>query len=117
MNMRASMLAAAAAALVGACATPAIPLSRTDLNGLSDGVYEGAYKNGPVGAVVRASVSGGKLAEAVVVKHDCGRGRPAERILSDAVAAQTLDVDSVSGATWSSRVLLKALDIALEKAR
>ncbi len=117
MNKRLSILAAAAALLVCACATPAIPLSRTDVSGLKDGTYEGAYKSGPVNAVVKATVTGGRLAEAVVVKHDCGKGKSAERVLADAVAAQSLAVDAVSGATYSSRVLLKALDVALEKAR
>lgn len=117
MKKSISILATAAALIVCACATPAIPLSRTDVDGLKDGTYEGAYRNGPVSAVVRATVSGGKLANAVVVKHDCGKGRPAERILGDAVAAQSLAVDAVSGATWSSRVLLKALDNALAQAR
>jgi uncharacterized protein with FMN-binding domain len=117
MNKRLCILSAAAALIVCACATPAIPLSRTDVAGLSDGTYEGAYKNGPVSAVVKATVAGGKLVEAVVVKHDCGKGKSAERILADAVSAQSLAVDAVSGATWSSRVLLKALDLALEKAR
>jgi uncharacterized protein with FMN-binding domain len=44
-------------------------------------------------------------------------GRPAEAITERVVAAQTTQVDAVSGATGSSRVILKAIENAVHKAK
>ncbi len=44
-------------------------------------------------------------------------GQPAEAIIEDVVEDQSLDVDSVSGATYSSRVILKAIEATLIEAR
>ncbi|MBA7580983.1 hypothetical protein ES708_22882 [subsurface metagenome] len=48
-----------------------------------------------------------------LVKHRSGQGAPAEMIASKVVEAQTLEVDVVSGATYSSKVILKAIENAL----
>jgi uncharacterized protein with FMN-binding domain len=51
-----------------------------------------------------------------LVKHKNGRGGPAEIIPIKVVEAQSLDVDIVSGATSSSKVILKAIENALNSA-
>jgi uncharacterized protein with FMN-binding domain len=48
-----------------------------------------------------------------LTEHNNGQGQPAERITDDVLAAQTLDVDVVAGATYSSKVILKAIETAL----
>jgi urocanate reductase len=43
------------------------------------------------------------------------KGKPAERIPKDVIRAQSLNVDTVSGATISSRAILAAIADALSR--
>jgi uncharacterized protein with FMN-binding domain len=49
-----------------------------------------------------------------LIKHFNGRGEKAEVIIPKVVEAQSLKVDVVSGATASSKAILKAVETALE---
>jgi uncharacterized protein with FMN-binding domain len=64
---------------------------------------------------VRATVSGGRIASIEILKHFNGQGKPAEAIVPRVVEAQSLGVDTVSGATHSSLTILKAIENALKK--
>jgi len=48
-----------------------------------------------------------------ILEHDNGKGGKAEKIVDDVIKAQSLNVDVVSGATVSSKVILKAGEMAL----
>jgi uncharacterized protein with FMN-binding domain len=48
-----------------------------------------------------------------LVKHRNGQGSWAEAMLTKVVDAQSLDVDTVTGATLSSKVILRAIAKAL----
>lgn len=90
-----------------------LTIADVDLTKLEDGIYTGSYKVFPVAAEVKVTISGHKITEIELVKHDNGQGAPAEIIPGKVVEAQTLDVDIVSGATYSSKVILKAIENAL----
>ena len=47
------------------------------------------------------------------MEHVNGQGSGAERIPATVVEKQTLQIDMVSGATYSSKVILKAIENAL----
>ncbi|QWU17276.1 Uncharacterized protein, contains FMN-binding domain [Paenibacillus sophorae] len=85
-----------------------IPFSR-----LADGTYVGEYDVRFIDAKVQVSVQNGKVTKIDLLKHKNGHGAPAEVILKEIVAKQSLDVDAVSGASNSSKVLKKAVEIAL----
>jgi uncharacterized protein with FMN-binding domain len=87
-----------------------------DITALEDGVYKGSYGTFPVSAEVRVTVKGQRITGIDLLKHNNGQGAPAEVIPSRVVEAQSLDVDAVSGATYSSKVILKAIEKALEGA-
>ena len=108
-------LAVFAAAAFASCAVPDIRVTTPPFSGLPDGAYRGFYDGGIVKAEVEATLAGGALTRVAIIKHDCGKGRPAEAIVDDVVAAQSLDVDVVAGATYSSRVILKAIEVALTR--
>ncbi len=93
-----------------------IPVGDIDLSSVPDGTYEGRYKAFPVSVIVNVTVRGGKLDGIELVKHFNGQGGAAEVIPSKVVDAQTLQVDVVSGATYSSKVILLAIEDALKKA-
>lgn len=93
----------------------AISIDEIDLSKVADGEYEGEYDGGLVKARVRAVVSDHRLASLVILKHDKGLGGKAESIVDDVITAQSLAVDAVTGATFSSKVILKATEIALRR--
>ena len=82
---------------------------------VKDGTYEGSTLIFPVTASVRVTVSGGKITNIVMLSHGHGPGHGADAILPRVIAAQSLEVDAVSGATYSSKVVLKAIETALKK--
>jgi len=91
----------------------AIEINEVDLRAVADGVYTGAADAEVVRAEVRVTVDGQRITSIELLRHECGRGRPAEVITGHVVAAQSLKVDVVSGATYSSKVILKAIENAL----
>lgn len=90
-----------------------LTISDVDLTKLEDGVYTGSYKSFPVAAEVKVIISNHKIERIELIKHDNGQGASAEVIQGKVVEAQSLEVDIVSGATYSSKVILKAIENAL----
>ena len=87
--------------------------TKIDINTIQDGVYSGSYSAFPVSAEVNVTVKAHRITSIDIIRHDNGQGAPAEAIPGKVVEAQSLQVDSVSGATYSSRVILKAIEDAL----
>jgi len=85
-----------------------------DLLKISDGIYEGNFELFPVSVVVAVTIKGHQISKIDLIKHDNGKGAAAETILGEVVKAGSLDVDAISGATFSSRVILKAIENALK---
>ena len=86
--------------------------------GLRDGVYEGEYRKGINNAVVKVTVDEGRIAEIELVKHfSSWIGKKANEIIPPRIVEQqSTRVDAVSGATNSSRVIMNAVQKAVEKA-
>jgi len=85
---------------------------------LADGIYEGGYRHGPNSAKVRVIISQGKIVDIELIKHFASwKGDNANEIIPQRIIAeQSTAVDAVSGATNSSRVIMNAVQEALEKA-
>jgi uncharacterized protein with FMN-binding domain len=94
--------------------TDSLIIETVDLQKIKDGTYEGEYKNFPVIAVVSIKVKNHKITEIEIIKHREGKGEKAEAIIEDVIRAQSLDVDTISGATRSSKCILKAIENALQ---
>lgn len=90
-----------------------LPVKAIDFSGLNDGTYYGSYKQFPVAAEVEVIVKDHRITEIDLIKHSNGQGASAEIIPGKVIEAQTLAVDMVSGATYSSKVILKAIENAL----
>lgn len=93
----------------------AIRIGSVDLSSIEDGVYLGEHKTRLVSAQVKVTVKNHQIASIEIMKHENGRGKPAEEIVDAVVRVQSLQVDAVSGATVSSKVILKAIESALTK--
>lgn len=86
--------------------------------GLKDGVYEGEYRKGINKAIIKVTITDGRIAEIELVKHFASwKGKkPGEVIPQRIISQQSTRVDAVSGATNSSRVIMNAVQMAVEKA-
>ena len=105
------------ALLLLGCAETLIIGSDLDRTGLVDGVYEGSYSGGPNSAVVKVTIKDRTIVNIEIVTHRAWKGRKAEStILKRIVENQSTDVDAVTGATNSSRVIMNAVQKAIEKA-
>lgn len=91
-------------------------IADVDLASAEDGVYTGSYTAFPISAEVKVTIENHAIKEIELIKHQTGQGQGAEVIPGKVVEAQTLKVDSISGATYSSKVILKAIRDALYKA-
>ncbi len=91
-------------------------VSDVPISMLRDGAYEGEFTTTLVTAKVRVTVAAGRLESVTVLRHRHGPGHGADAIIDRVIAAQSLNVDAVSGATYSSKVVRKAVEIALKKA-
>jgi uncharacterized protein with FMN-binding domain len=90
-----------------------LTIGPVDLTQVADGQYEGEFKTALVGARVRVTVADHRITDIAIVEHNNGKGKPAEAITAAVVAGQSLSVDTVTGATHSSKVILKAIELAL----
>ena len=84
---------------------------------LKDGSYTGEYSVGPVTVQSRTTIQDGKITEINILKHANGLGGKAETIVEDVIDKQSLSVDSIAGATVSSKVILKSIEQALKQAK
>jgi len=103
-------------ALVGSCVDlDKITIHSPDLNQVADGTYQGKSKVGPVRVTLDVTVKDRTISSINIIQHFNGRGKQAEAIVPAIIEAQSLDVDVVSGATGSSKAILKAIENALTK--
>lgn len=85
---------------------------------LQNGVYEGTASAWPNSAKVKVTVAAGKIAGVELVSHFASwRGKKAEVVIPvRIIEQQSTNVDAVTGATNSSRVIMNAVQDAVEKA-
>ncbi len=84
-----------------------------DMSAVSDGTYKGEYHVFPISAKVLITVKDHTIIKIDLIKHITGQGGAADAIPGKVVEAQSLRVDAVSGATYSSKVILLAIRDAL----
>jgi len=91
----------------------AIQVQNIDLAAIGDGEYFGDCDTGLVGARVRVVVENHRITEIELLEHKNGRGEAAESLPDEIIREQRIDVDAVSGATSSSKVIQEAIIKAL----
>lgn len=79
-----------------------------------DGTYTGSYELGPCAAKSEITIKDHRIIDIKLLRHEYGLGKKAEPILNDVVEEQTLKVDTISGATISSKVILASIEKALK---
>lgn len=112
------LVVAACCFFLFSCVKAPLPASQSSQKKLIDGTYEGIYSNWPNKAAVSVSIQNGAIANVRVISHRASWiGKKAESIIPlRIVEKQSTNVDAVTGATNSSRVIMNAAQNALEKA-
>lgn len=91
-----------------------ISISNVDLSKIPDGSYTGSYNAIMIAAKVQVDVSNHSITNVKLLYHKNERGQKAESIVNEVKSAQSLKVDTITGATNSSKVILKAAQNALD---
>jgi uncharacterized protein with FMN-binding domain len=99
-----------------------LPLDAVDFTKLQDGIYRGAYAGGMYkwrANECQVTVADGKVTGIELVgSQDPGGGNTPHQVLYDRVVAeQSLQVDTISGATLTSKAYLQAVENALIQAQ
>ncbi len=99
-----------------------LPLNAVDFSKLNDGTYIGEYEGGMYkwrGSKAQVIVASGKVKDIKLLSSsDPGCKKIDPVLLYDRVIeAQSLQVDTISGATLSSKAYLKSVESALIKAQ
>lgn len=92
-----------------------LTIETIDFTTVKDGTYTARQNNFPVTAKIEAVVKDGVVLSVKILRHFHGPDHGAEQISARIVERQSLSVDAVSGATLSSKVILKAVETALKK--
>lgn len=93
-----------------------VKVENIDFSKLKEGQYRGKYQFDVIKVEVLVNVKGQRIENIEILKHRNLKGRKAEVLPKRVLEEQTLNVDIISGATFSSKVILKAIENALKKA-
>lgn len=91
-------------------------MDSTSAEGLADGVYTGAAQSFNGELKLEVTVSGGRVVGINVVSHNDTPGvsdGAFEQVIPAIIEAQSADVDAASGATVTSKAIMKAFEAAL----
>ena len=105
--------------LIIGCTTSykSITAEMPDLGLIANGIYRGFYdlSSTPIKVTLDVSVQNQKVTGIEIINHTCSPiGKKAEKITDIIIERQSLDVDVISGATASSKAILKAVENALQ---
>ncbi len=84
-----------------------------DLSLVRDNDYEGSYGKLPVYAKVLVRVRGGAISAIELLEHRHGQGAAGEAVIRRILDEQSLSVDTVAGASYSSKTIVLAVEAAL----
>lgn len=84
-----------------------------ELSDVKDGTYEGSEDTDLVKVTVSVTVESHKISDIQLIRHENGKGTPAESMIDEMIRQDTSEVDEVSGATMSSKVIRAAVRNAL----
>jgi uncharacterized protein with FMN-binding domain len=103
--------------LTATCAIAPLRKETRNISRIPDGVYAGSASSWPNMAEVRVTVREGRMTDVALIRHWASWiGRKAELVIPQRIIEkQSADVDAVTGATNSSRVIMHAVYDALEQ--
>lgn len=94
-----------------------ISYSSVSIGDIPDGEYIGECDVTYIYARVKVFVKDGTISQIQLLEHRTERGKPGEKVIDNILSSQEIDVDTITSATNSSRVIKKAVDNALATAQ
>jgi uncharacterized protein with FMN-binding domain len=91
-----------------------VEVNTVDLSQIEDGTYTGVYEDGRWSNEVEVTVQGHKITAVRIIK-DVTFVQPglSDELFGKVIEDQTTDIDTISGATVTSKAYLKAIEMAL----
>ncbi|MFP4456906.1 MAG: FMN-binding protein [Clostridia bacterium] len=90
-------------------------IKKINLTEIEDNTYTGFYDAGLVKVEVEVEVVNNEITGIDLMKHTNGKGEPGEAVIENILENQSLQVDTIAGATISSKAIIKAVENALDK--
>ena len=84
-----------------------------NLEEIEDGTYLGAYRIPLISVKVEVTVNNHEITEITILEHKNGQGADAEIIIDHVIHDQSIEIDFISGASYSSKAILLAIGDAL----
>lgn len=84
-----------------------------NLEEIEDGTYLGAYRIPLISVKVEVTVNNHEITEITILEHKNGEGADAEIIIDHVIHDQSIEIDFISGASYSSKAILLAIGDAL----
>lgn len=92
-----------------------LSIEKVDLTKLEDGKYTGNYKKYRWNYNVEVTINNHKITDINIINDMYNNDKFNNELIGNVIEKQNVDVDTVSGATISSKVMLKAIENALNK--
>ena len=89
-------------------------LPELDLTSIEDGTYLGQYAIPLISVKVEVTVLDHQITDIVILEHKNGQGEDGELIIDDVILEQSIEIDYIVGATYSSKAILLAIGDALK---
>lgn len=89
-------------------------LPEIDLTSIEDGTYLGEYAIPLISVKVEVTVLDHQITDIVILEHKNGQGEDGELIIDDVILEQSIEIDYIVGATYSSKAILLAIGDALK---
>ncbi len=91
-----------------------LPVNQIDLSTISDGTYKGSFCLKRFCYTVEVTMNSGRITDIILLSNSKSEyGEKAAAIKDRIIEAQSLQVDVLSGATISSKSIIKAVEKAL----
>ena len=94
-----------------------VSVSNVEFTNLKDGEYTGSVSKEPITVQLKVIVKDSKVSDIVIIEHKNGLGKDGEKVIEEVLSKQSLNVDTISGATTSSKIILKAIENALMESK
>ena len=92
-------------------------IKNVDISGVPDGTYEGAFDGGRFSNTVRVTVQNHKVTDIAILKDVTFKMSKVSQLFGRVIKAQSLNVDTLTGATVTSKAFLKSVENALSGAK
>ncbi len=92
-----------------------MPVGEIELSKISQAVREGEFRLADIYCKVKVTVKNHKIESVEIVQNASNDlAKKAEKVVDGVIAAQSLKVECISGATGTSKVILKSIENALK---